>query len=204
MAGYLRINLQDLLDQFGEEQVKNILSDFSCPKNPDVERFIKDSAIPFHKQGIASTYIILASYQKSYVFVGYFTLANKYICVKKSAVPSKTWQRRISKFASYDANLKSYPLSAPLIGQLGKNFANNYNQLITGDDLLYLALEKVKEMQMIVGGKVVYLECEDVPYLVDFYSQHGFVNFGKRELEKGELASTSDVKYLIQMIKYIK
>ena len=94
-------------------------------------------------------------------------------------------------------------MSAPLIGQLGKNFANSYNTLISGDELLKLALDKVKKMQEIVGGKIVYLECEDKPRLIDFYSENGFVNFGKRMLDRDETDTLSG-EYLIQMLKYMK
>lgn len=202
MSGYIGLNLKEMIEQIGEESVKRILSDFSCPLNADVENFLKHTAIEFSKQGIASTYLIMASYQERYVLVGYFALANKIFCMDKDSFPSKRWKNRIAKFAQFDATIKRYTLSAPLIGQLGKNYSHNYNQLITGDELLKLALEKVKEMQFIVGGKVVYLECEDKPALKEFYSQNGFVDFGKRFLDKDELDDFSDT-YLVQMLKYM-
>ena len=58
-------------------------------------------------------------------------------------------------------------------------------------------------MQEIVGGKIVYLECEDKPRLIDFYSENGFVNFGKRMLDRDETDTLSG-EYLIQMLKYMK
>lgn len=58
-------------------------------------------------------------------------------------------------------------------------------------------------MQVIVGGKMVYLECEDKPRLIEFYSRNGFVNFGKRYLDKDE-TDTQSGEYLIQMLKYMK
>ena len=57
-------------------------------------------------------------------------------------------------------------------------------------------------MQAIVGGKIVYLECEDKEPLLDFYSQNGFVNFGKRTLDKDE-TNTLSGDYLIQMLRYM-
>ncbi len=57
-------------------------------------------------------------------------------------------------------------------------------------------------MQMIVGGKVVYLECEDVDRLTEFYSSNGFVAFGKRLLDRDE-TETLKGEYLVQMLKYI-
>lgn len=202
MSGYIGINLREMIDQIGENEVKNILSDFSCPLNPDVEHFIKHTAIEFSKQGIASTYLIMASYKKKYVLVGYFALANKIFCIDKASLPNRKWKSRIAKFAQIDTTIQRYTLSAPLIGQLGKNYAHSYNKLITGDELLKLALDKVTEMQMIVGGKIVYLECEDKPFLIDFYNRNGFFNFGKRILDRDETDNLSG-EYLIQMLKYM-
>ena len=144
----------------------------------------------------------MASYKNRYVLVGYFTLANKIFCIDRDSLPNRIWKSRISKFSQYDTTIKRYTLSAPLIGQLGKNYSHGYDKLITGDELLHLALKKVSEMQYIVGGKIVYLECEDKERLVDFYSQNGFVNFGKRYLDHDETDKLSG-DYLIQMLKYM-
>ena len=144
----------------------------------------------------------MASYQKKYVLAGYFSLTNKIFCVNNDSLPNKMWKRRIAKFGQFDQTIKRYTLTAPLIGQLGKNYTNNYNSLISGDELLKLALDKVREMQYIGGGKIVYLECEDKPKLTDFYSENGFVNFGKRYLDKDETDKLSG-EYLIQMLKYM-
>ena len=109
---------------------------------------------------------------------------------------------RIRKFATYDDLNKAYKLSSPLIAQIGKNYQNGYDKLITGDELLKIACDKVKEAQKIVGGKTVYLECEDCEKLIDFYSSNGFVVFGKRALDKDE-ESTLKGRYLLQLLKYL-
>ena len=49
-------------------------------------------------------------------------------------------------------------MSTPLIAQLGKNYQHGYNTLITGDELLKLACDKVKEIQLSLGGRFVYLD----------------------------------------------
>lgn len=203
MSGYYGVNLIDILNdsELGENAAKSILSNFSCPLNSDVEDFLKNKSIMFSRQSISSTYLIMASYQKQNVHVGYFTLANKMFCISKDSLPNSKWRRRIAKFGQYDTTLKKYLISAPLIGQLGKNYTNKYNELITGDELLLLALKKVEEMQRIVGGKIVYLECEDKKQLVDFYSRNGFVNFGIRYLDKDESNLSGD--YLLQMLKFL-
>ena len=202
ISGYIGVNLKEMLEQIGESQTKKILSDFSCPLNLDVEHFLQHTAIEFSKQSIASTYLVMASYKNEYVLVGYFTLSNKIFCVDKASLPNRKWRSRIAKFAQHDASIKRYTLSAPLIGQLGKNYSHSYNTLITGDELLKLALDKVRETQFIMGGKIVYLECEEKERLLEFYSQNGFVNFGKRYLDKDETDKLSG-EYLIQMLKYM-
>jgi len=199
MSGYSLINIKDMIDQLGDDKVNNIISLYSCPLNKDIEYFLHDKAIEFAKQGIAATHLVFTSYMDKPVLIGYFTLANKYIFVPKKGL-SNTLKKRISKFGMrLDTG---YSLATPLIAQLGKNFTNDYNKLITGDELLYMALNKVKQIQSDIGGRTVYLECEDKPKLVEFYSNHGFFNFGKRELdpdEKGRMES----KYLVQMLKYL-
>lgn len=204
MSGYIGINLRDILndDSLGESVAKNVLSSFSCPLNPDVEYFLRHTAIEFSKQSISSTYLIMASYKDKYVLCGYFSLANKVFCIEKDSLPNRNWKRRMAKFGQFDKAVQRYTISAPLIGQLGKNYANGYDKLITGDELLKLALDKVREMQYIVGGKIVYLECEQKEKLIDFYQSNGFVNFGTRALDRDETDKLSG-ESLVQMLRYM-
>lgn len=198
MAGLYKISLSDMIDQYGEESVKEFLSVFSCPLNLDIEDFLQAKAIEFEKQSLCRTHLVFASYQKKPVLCGYYTIAQKSFNISKAAV-SKTKHKTISKYATYDAALKAHILPAPLIAQLGKNFQNGYNELISGDDLIALALNDIEMIHKIMGGKVIYLECEDNDRLLDFYQRHGFIRFGERELDKDE--DRIPGKYLIQMLK---
>ena len=204
MSGYIGVNLRDILvdETLGESAAKSLLSSFSCPLNPDVEHFLRNVAIEFSKQSISSTYLIMASFKNTYVLAGYFTLANKIFCIDKDSLPNRKWKSRMSKFGQFDKTIQRYTISAPLIGQLGKNYTNDYNKLITGDELLKLALDKVREMQNIVGGKIIYLECEQKESLIDFYSRNGFVNFGLRALDRDETDKLSG-ESLVQMLRYM-
>lgn len=203
MTGYLQVNLNMMLQEIGENETKKFFSDFSCPLNLDVEAFLRYRAMEFAKQGISVTHLVMVSYRGKYVLVGYYALAHKVFTINRESLPSQNWKRRLLKFGQYDEELKRYFISSPLIGQIGKNYENNYNKLISGDELLLLAIEKVSEMQMIVGGKTVYLECEDKERLLEFYSRNGFVNFGQRQLENDEIGEMQG-EYLIQMLKYLK
>lgn len=204
MLGYLTLNLRDISGKIGIEKLESIVSDFSCPYNKDVEEFLQLKAIEFSKQQISSTYLVFASFQSKPVLVGYFALTQKYFHVdlSKHGGLSSNLRRRIRKFATYNEELRKYIISAPLIGQLGKNYANGYDALISGDELLHIACETIQEAQRILGGKLVYLECEDVPALLRFYENNGFVNFGKRELD-GDERDKMKGQYLIQMLRYL-
>lgn len=205
MTGCRVVNLSALVEELGENEAKRILSDFSCPLNPDVEFFLAKKAIEFAAQGWATTHLVFASYKQAWVLVGYFALANKYIRISAARLgkAGSTLRKRISKFATYDSALKAYILSAPLIAQLGKNYSNGYNELITGDELLMEACDKISKIQFDLGGKFAYLECEDKPKLIEFYTRNGFCDFDTRTLDPDE-TDKMDGEYLVQMLKYIK
>ena len=71
------------------------------------------------------------------------------------------------------------------------------------DDLLGIACETVREIQLMSSGKMVYLECEDVLPLTSFYERNGFFRFANRNLD-GDERDLSQTPYLVQMIKYFK
>lgn len=201
MIGYSLIALNDMISELGESAVKNILSSFSSPLNPDVEYFIRHKAIEFAKRAIAPTTLVYTSYKDTPVICGYFTITIKSFVVRKKEVGSNTF-KRLKKFGTYNEQFKCCSIPAPLIAQLSKNFTNEYNTLISGKELLDLALSEVKRLQAIGGGKVVYIECEDKPRLKEFYHNNGFREFGKRNLERDE-RDKLEGQYLIQMLKYI-
>lgn len=198
---YKIVNLKLLIDEAGEDTVKTVLSSFCCPLNHDVEMFLRDRAIDFAKQGLSQTHLVMATYIGQSTLVGYFSLANKYISVPAEPL-SNTQRRRIAKFSIYDSHLCAFCLSTPLIAQLGKNYFNGVDNLITGDALLSLACRKVASIQLALGGRYAYLECEDKPKLTEFYRRNGFQEFDRRVVDSDETGL--DGKYLVQMLKYIK
>jgi len=203
LKGFNLVNLKEMIDVYSEEEdkVKNILLSFSSI-NKDVEFFLHKRAIEFAKKDLSQTHLLFASHRGQTELIAYFTISSKFLMVRKNAL-STTLRKRISKFGNYHEALKQYLIGAPLIAQLGKNYTNNLNELITGDELLKMACEKVKDAQRIIGGKIVYLECEDIVCLKDFYIRNGFVEFGKRKLDKDE-TDRLEGEYLVQLMKYLK
>ncbi|MGI6125244.1 MAG: N-acetyltransferase [Acetivibrionales bacterium] len=199
IKGYQIVNLADMIIELGEDMTKHILLNFSCHLNRDIENFLHYKSIEFSKQALARTHLVFCSYKSKLVLVAYFALANKFIQVEPNAL-SKTLRKRITKFGTFYSSIKKYIISAPLIAQLGKNYEYENENLITGDEILKMACDKIREVQLIAGGNIVYVECEDIPKLKEFYLRNGFVEFGKRRLDNDERDDLSG-DYLIQMVK---
>lgn len=201
IQGYKIISLNVLLEQLEEEGIGQILSSFSSPLNNDVESFLKTKAILFDMQSISRTHLVFTSYCGAVVLVGYFTLAYKDFTIPAKNIVSSL-KSRIKKFGSYNFDIKAYKISAPLIAQLSKNFTNNYNKLITGDELLKMACDMVSEVHMRTGGRIVYVECEDNFNLRSFYESNGFVVFSERQLD-AKSRENMGVDYLLQLLRYL-
>lgn len=202
MKGFVEIPLLDMVEQLGEERVKDILSDFSCPQGKDVEYFLKNRALEFAKQKITQTQMIFLQYKEETRLVGYYSLTNKFISVKDTGV-SNSLRKRIAKFGTRDTVNKGFMIPAPLIAQLGKNFTDGLNKQISGDELLKMALDKIVTAQLILGGKIVYIECENIPQLLEFYNRNGFIRFAERQKESEEEGRIVG-DYLVQLLKVIK
>jgi hypothetical protein len=203
MTGFKIANLENLLEVVGEAGVKHMLADYSCPQNPDIDDFLKNKAIQFSKMSWAKTHLVFASFKDQVVLVGYFALALKTFLIRKDNTLNSKWRRRIKQFARTIEETGCYEVSAPLIAQLGKNYTNGYDKLISGDELLKMACDKVRKIHALMGGKIVYVECEEIPKLIDFYCSNGFFEFDKRNADRAERHTVKSER-LIQMIKFIE
>lgn len=70
--------------KLGEDILLQVLSDFSCPRNPDVERFLKKSSIEFTKKHQSVTYLVFSAEDGE--LLGYFTLALKPLVVRGETI----------------------------------------------------------------------------------------------------------------------
>ena len=134
--------------------------------------------------------------KKYWEFVGYYTITSKVITVDRNVL-SNTEAKKLKNQGVYDENKQEYTVAAPLIAQLGKNFSNGNDTLISGADLLQLAVNKIQKIQREIGGRFMYLECEDNEKLLAFYDKYNFRIFGKRTLDRDETDIKGD--YLIQL-----
>lgn len=174
---YRTIQLRNLIKEFGKENAEKVLSNFSCPMNPDVEEFIHTKAIPFESAGMARTSLIMAqkSSLKPYRLCAIYSLTTKSIEVEKGL------SRSLRKKAFGTTYAVGNPVTAILIGQLAKNYHDDNDKLITGEIIMSLISEEVNKIDMLVPSVSVWLECEDKEPLKRYYEKFGFVYFSKSE-----------------------
>ena len=175
--------IQDNPNGIGEADLQEAVSDFSCPRNPDVEHFLKDNAIEFTKKNQSVTYLVLSN--EDGMIVGYFTIALKPITVNANRM-SNTVKRKLQRISKLDEATGTYTAAAFLIAQLGKNFTNQLNERISGEELLDMAWTVVKELQYAAGGVVSFLEADRKEKLLDFYYRNGFREFDVKMIVDSE------------------
>lgn len=81
---------------------------------------------------------------------------------------SKAEVKRLDGF-----NKNAERVQAFLIGQIGKNFSISNNPIKLSDILeeVYSVFSQAREL---IGGRVVFLECENNDKLIELYSRHKF------------------------------
>ena len=182
--------------ELGEDELRQILSEFSCPMNPDVERFLKYSSIEFTKKNQSVTYLVFSVADGK--LLGYFTLALKPLTVRGETV-SNTVKRKLLRVSELDKKSDTYTMSAYLIAQLGKNYSENDGKMITGAELLELAWDKIKATQYMFGGMLTFLEAENEEKLLSFYRNNRFSQFDTRQT----ISDTDEAHELVQLLRLL-
>jgi hypothetical protein len=197
---YIVINIRRYLGsdnpQLGENRLLQVLSGFSCPKNPDVEHFLKNNSIEFTKKNQSVTYLVFLS--STMELVGYFTLALKPLTIRGETV-SNTVKRKLLRVSELDELSQTYTMSAYLIAQLGKNFSGGVETKITGEELLELAWDEIEKMQYMGGGMVTFLEADNKARLLSFYQTNRFQPFDTRQT----VSKDEEPHELVQLLRLL-
>jgi hypothetical protein len=112
----------------------------------------------------------------------------------KLSTLSKSEQKTINRYGYYDEDSDSLKIPAILIAQLSRNFSSKI--ILSGSDLMDIILKQVKSILNLTSGKTVFLECEKIKNLTDFYESQHFKFLDTKLLSK-------DSKELIQMYRLI-
>lgn len=187
------MNILDVLEYDGEEKLKDRLSVFSCPKNIEIDNFLKTNALNFAKRKLSITYLVFD--ESDGQILGYFTLAHKALEIKNDNI-SNTTRRKLSTHARLDSDTNSFTASAFLLAQIGKNYGIDNGRRIAGNELIRYANDVMADIQRRIGGGIIYLDCEDKQHLKDFYiDKNHYKIFGERY-------SSSDNTHYLQMIRF--
>ena len=194
-SAFFTMNIRKYIEQGeeGEKLLNRLLTDYACPPNPDVERFLHNQAIDFTKRSQSVSYLLFANIDEQ--LLAYFTLTIKSISVN-AANFSNTMRRKIERVSEVNEQTGEYILAAYLIAQLGKNFTDGANERITGDQLLQAALDEIYGLRYKAGGTVIFLETEEIPALIAFYEHNGFKRFAVRKSR-----GTQQQHKLVQLLK---
>ncbi len=178
MRQFDTVNILDMIGAIGEAKLKQCLSDFSCPINPEIEQFVTNNAIEFAGKKLSVTYFVVNEFGK---IVAIFTLAHKAIEIGNANL-SNSRRKKISRYAILDSEAGSYTVSAFLIAQFGKNYAIDEGKSISRNELMDLTFGILEKVQHDIGGGIVFLECEDKVNLLNFYQseKNGFTPFNER------------------------
>ena len=186
------IHLFELLSMEGGESLFKEMADSFSSINKDVEIFFKEKVVQSCKLNTSSTYIIVST-NRNLEVLGYFTLATKMLTIKLSTL-SKSEQKTINRYGYYDEDSDSLKIPAILIAQLSRNFSSKI--ILSGSDLMDIILKQVKSILNLTSGKTVFLECEKIKNLTDFYESQHFKFLDTKLLSR-------DSKELIQMYRLI-
>ncbi len=187
-------NILDIMENDGEEVLNLSLNAFSCDRNTEIQNFLLNNSIDFAKKKMSVTYLVFDEAKGS--LFGYFTLTHKILNIPAEGL-SNTVKKRMSRYAPLDDRTDSYPVSAFLLAQFGKNYAVKESERISGADLMDCADMMLKDIQHRVGGGVVYLDCEDKKKLTEFYENTG----GYMKIT--ERVSRLDGRKYLQYFKFI-
>ena len=102
MRDYKIVNLKMMIDEIGEQQTKDALSNFSCQINEDVECFLHEKSIEFAKQHISQTHLVMTTFKNEMVIAGYFALAHKNIQISEKNVSGTLF----NKIVTYSHHLR--------------------------------------------------------------------------------------------------
>jgi hypothetical protein len=156
-----------LLREFGEDETLKLLSSFRCCRNPDVEDFLTQpsKAIRFEKTANARTYLVIDDATAK--ILGYFSVSFKELLLEDTVL-SKSRIKQLDGISKNAERIRAF-----LIGQIGKNTGLEKNpvNLLKLLDEVYSVVSAAKAL---VGGRIIILECEDSPKLIELYERQGF------------------------------
>jgi len=195
------MNVREMLARNQEDIVNSYIKTFSCERekngvkeslNPQIEKFLFNNAVKFSKKKTAISYLVID--EEDSALLGYFALAHKPIKIPAEGL-SRNVRDQLKRFSKLEDD-NSFMMSGFFLAQFGKNFAVDNGTRISGAKLMKLVNEQLRLVQDIIGGTLVYLDCEPNARLISFYEKENFKLFGER-------VSETDGKRYLQYLTFV-
>lgn len=174
---YTVVPLLNLIQKLNKEEINELLSNFACPLDKNIEEFVRMKAYDFEYHDLSRTYLI---YNKKEL-CGIFSLAMSEVNINKNL----TRKQKLDLFGTTYSLGKRIP--AHLIGQISKNFAYGRNDLITGEQILDYAKNYVIVANDMTPAPMIRVDCAKKDVLSAFYENAGFKQMGSLNNENKDL-----------------
>ncbi|RYL93654.1 hypothetical protein [Sporolactobacillus sp. THM19-2] len=153
--------LSDLIQTSTKEEVNQLLSSFSCVKNPDVQNFLNQRAISNDVRQFAKTYLVVNQYEPRDI-IGFFSFNISSFSIINDV--SNSSHKYVTGFKD---GHETFPTL--LLCQFGR--ADRYKGIVPGDELLTIFLSLAKDINSRTYIRTVSVEYDaDNTFLDDFYS----------------------------------
>ena len=161
------------------QDLLNGISSFSCPKNQELEEFLKKSAFLYEEIAKSRTYLLIDedSLGSPLSILAYFSIG-----MKTLIIPEDLSARQLRQLDGYSDKMyrrRITNLPVYLIGQLAKNDKFAFD--VTGDEIIQAAISVIKELQNGLGGRLIAVDCKPVKALHDFYERNQFIMIGHND-----------------------
>lgn len=182
--GYLVLSIRELAERVSRFDLGIALSNFTCMRDPSIERFVRCQSMVFAEEMYGATYFFLDAYawvRGRIVILGIFTLA---IAAADFGSLSKSQHKKV--FGHKTHGKSGSHRGAWLLGQFARADGVSADEL-PGREMYQCALATLRRLREASSGRVLILEC--APYLVPVYESYDFKVLPMRDKEKPGLAT---------------
>ncbi|MDE7405589.1 MAG: hypothetical protein K2M89_01790 [Clostridiales bacterium] len=155
----LRIqSLGDALKHFNQEKLQDILKEFKCAKDDDIERFLSVYAIEYERKGVCRTFLVMDTNYRQKI-LGYFAIGLNVMHFKKTLKVADAYEGINLYEKGYRPIYKLF--------MIGKN--DDFSECVKMADIFKTdVLQYIRTSQRYVGGNLMYIDC--VPELQSYYA----------------------------------
>lgn len=152
-----------------DELYTEALSRFkACHEGTDVELFLKNKAFSNMLMSKSITYLSVDGYNGH--ILGYYTIALSFIPIVNTDEVSKSLKKKL-KTVEIDCYPDIEVATTYLIGQLGRSEESEKG---FGKVLLQEAIDKIREISLVIGCRSIRIDCKDDPRIIEYYRSNGF------------------------------